>query len=311
MVVDLPLAAVKHLIDDENVAYVQRVWEGEPLDTWHGLGSPGGTSATTSKLRVKALETGDNLTWNSGTFTYDGSGNIKSIGNDQYIYDTAERLIQSTVNGSTEAYKYDSFGNLVEKTVAGATAGVVPVDPGSNRISGVAYDAIGDQTNDGTGGTAHYVYDGAGMLIAAVAKTSSVEQRMIYTADDERIGTQKDQDFVRWELRDFNTGQVLRGWVEGSGPYNPWQWQADFIYGEGKLVGGEREAYMGGRRHYSLDHLGNVRMITSDAKQRYGRHDYYPFGVEQTAWMQEYTNFQYLPPEPMRFAGHERDFPGL
>ncbi len=31
--IDLPLAAVKHLVDDENVAYVQRVWMGEPLDT--------------------------------------------------------------------------------------------------------------------------------------------------------------------------------------------------------------------------------------------------------------------------------------
>jgi hypothetical protein len=60
LVVDLPLAAVKHLIDDENVAYVQRVWEGEPLDTWHGLDSSSGTSAT-SKLRVKALDTSDNL----------------------------------------------------------------------------------------------------------------------------------------------------------------------------------------------------------------------------------------------------------
>jgi len=46
----------------------------------------------------------DNLTWNSGTFAYDSSGNIKSIGNDQYI--------------------------------------------------SVAYDAIGDQTNDSTSGTA-------------------------------------------------------------------------------------------------------------------------------------------------------------
>src|SRR5438067_2133465 len=57
LVITLPLAAAKHLQDDENVAYIQRVWMGEPLDTWHGLDNPS-VSSSSSKLHARALETG-------------------------------------------------------------------------------------------------------------------------------------------------------------------------------------------------------------------------------------------------------------
>lgn len=303
--IELPLAATKHLIDDDNVAYVQRVWMGEPLDDW----SAPTATATSSKLHARTLETGSNLSWASGAFLYDGSGNIKKIGDDDYVYDSALRLIQSVVHGTTETYKYDSFGNLKEKTLAGAAPGVIPVDPGSNRISGVSYDAIGDQLNDGSGGQARYVYDAMGMMTGVMGTTGSYERRMIYTADDERIGTAIDSNLTRWRFRDFNTNQVLREW---SSSYNmSWDWVEDFVYADGKLVAGETVDYQGGRRHFSLDHLGNVRMITGQSGLAYGRHDYYPFGVEQTSSIQTYVNFNYSPPEPMKFAGHERDFLGL
>jgi YD repeat-containing protein len=288
--IEVPLAATKHLIDDENVAYVQRVWMGEPLDDWT---APTAT-ATSSKLHARTLETGSNLSWASGAFLYDGSGNIKKIGDDDYVYDSALRLIQSVVHGTTETYKYDSFGNLKEKTLAGAAPGVIPVDPGSNRISGVSYDAIGDQLNDGSGGQARYVYDAMGMMTGVMGTTGSYERRMIYTADDERIGTAIDSNFVRWRFRDFNTNQVLREW---SSSYNmSWNWVEDFVYADGKLVAGETVDYQGGRRHFSLDHLGNVRLITGQNGLAYGRHDYYPFGVEQTSSIQTYVNFNYSPP---------------
>jgi RHS repeat-associated protein len=303
--ITIPFAAAKQLVDDENVAYVQRVWLGEPLDTWVALTA---TATPSSKLKVHALETGTDLTWASGTFAYDGSGNIKKIGNDDYVYDSALRLIQAVVHGTTETYKYDSFGNLKEKTFPGSPAGVIPVDPGSNRISGVSYDAIGDQLNDGSGNRVHYVYDAMGMMTGVTGASPLSERRMIYTADDERIGIQVDSTFMRWRLRDFTNGQVLREWSSSSGM--SWQWVEDFVYGDGKLVAGETEEYQGGRRHYSLDHLGSVRMITSQGRLAYGRHDYYPFGIEQTSPVQTYMNFNFTPPEPMKFAGHERDYLG-
>jgi len=71
--IELPLAAAKHLVDDDNVAHIQRVWMGEPLDDWT---APTAT-ATSSKLHARTLETGSNLSWASGTFAYDGSGDIK------------------------------------------------------------------------------------------------------------------------------------------------------------------------------------------------------------------------------------------
>jgi RHS repeat-associated protein len=303
--IEIPLAAARHLVDDDNVAYIQRVWMGEPLDDW----SAPAATATSSKLHARTLETGSNLSWASGAFLYDGSGNIKKIGDDDYVYDSALRLIQSVVHGTTETYKYDSFGNLKEKTLGGAAPGVIPVDPGSNRISGVSYDAIGDQLNDGSGGQARYVYDAMGMMTGVMGTTGSYERRMIYTADDERIGTAIDSNLIRWRFRDFNTNQVLREW---SSSYNmSWDWVEDFVYADGKLVAGETVDYQGGRRHFSLDHLGNVRLITGQNGLAYGRHDYYPFGVEQTSSIQTYVNFNYSPPEPMKFAGHERDYLGV
>ena len=70
------------------------------------------------KERADAVET--NLTWETGTYLYDGSGNIKQIGADTYKYDAAGRLTHSIVNGVTEEYGYDSFGNLTR-------AGSVPL----------------------------------------------------------------------------------------------------------------------------------------------------------------------------------------
>jgi hypothetical protein len=52
-------------------------------------------------------------------------------------------------------------------------------------------------------------------------------------------------------------------------------------------------------------------MITSENRLRYGRHDFYPFGVEQTSSVQEETNFGFVGADPMKFTGHERDFQGV
>lgn len=62
--------------------------------------------------------------WNSGPYTYDGAGNISSIGpgsvsTDNFVYDPVSRLSQATVRGHTEHYYYDAFGNLTSKNTDG------------------------------------------------------------------------------------------------------------------------------------------------------------------------------------------------
>jgi YD repeat-containing protein len=128
-VIKLPTKAAKALRKEENVAYVQRVWIGESQDNW-------GEDDLTSELaadgegELEAVET--DLTWTTGQYLYDGSGNIKQIGSDTYRYDSAGRLIQAVVKGATESYKYDAFGNLTEKALSGVLV-ANQVDASSNR----------------------------------------------------------------------------------------------------------------------------------------------------------------------------------
>jgi hypothetical protein len=55
-----------------------------------------------------------NLSWDSGEMGYDGSGNIKAMGANAYVY-TAGRIVQATVNGVTESYGYDWSQRRLER----------------------------------------------------------------------------------------------------------------------------------------------------------------------------------------------------
>jgi RHS repeat-associated protein len=216
------------------------------------------------------------------------------------------------VNGKTESYKYDAFGNLTEKGIAGATAVTIPVDPGSNRLIGPEYDAAGNViTRDGR---VRYEYDSFNML----TYISGIDRRMIYDVNDERIGTILDDSVSRWTFRDFE-GQALREFVaEDMGQDLIFRWEQDYIRGEGQLVGGESQPWtvndggivLGGERHYHLDHLGSVRLLTDKAGRSLSENDYYPFGTAQTKSFQEAINWGDPHVDTMRFAGHARDFLG-
>jgi len=302
-VIDLPPAAAKNLRADKNVAYVQRVWMGEPLDTWDERDDPSGAT-----LKAHTDDTaGTNLTWSSGAFQYDPSDNIKAIGSDTYAYDTANRLVKAVVNGQTETYGYDSFGNLTQKTLAGQNPTIPPIDPSSNRIIGVTYDAAGNVTSNGS--TITYEFDSVGAMSGMVTNQGD-RRRFLYTADDERIGREL-PTIVRWTIRDFNTGKVLREFQDdGLVGGGAWEWTEDYVYAGGTLVGAETEQFWGGKRHFHLDHLGSVRMITNDAHKRYSRNDFLPFGAEQSSSVQEATNYGYWRSDPMKYTGHEREFYG-
>src|SRR5204862_7968605 len=109
------------------------------------------------------VETDTNLQCGTTAYDYDGSGNIKQIGNDHFTYDSAGRLIAATVSGKTETYKYDSFGNLTEKAVVGANPLTTAVDGASNRMIGTSYDAAGNATSADEGRRT-YIYDSLDML---------------------------------------------------------------------------------------------------------------------------------------------------
>jgi hypothetical protein len=63
----------------------------------------------------------------SRAYTYDGSGNITSAGNDTFRYDTLGRLKTASVNGFARTYTYDAFGNPATLPVRVAAASTVRI----------------------------------------------------------------------------------------------------------------------------------------------------------------------------------------
>lgn len=253
--VQLPAVRAEQLREDPDVEVLQRLWMGESVEEWDREPQTG----SSGRFHVDR-DVVNNQTWTTGTYLYDGSGNIKKIGGDTYWYDTAGRLIKAEVGGTLETYKYDSFGNLVERTTGGATAHFGP-DPRTNRLAGESYDAAGAQLTRAGNGT-YYSYDSVGSLMWISEEGYSgigEEDFYLYTADDERIVTFQTEDEAFIRVRDLKN-RVIReyfdyeadGWLE---------WQRDFVYAGDRLVSGEFLS-MEGMRHYHRDHLGSTRLIT-------------------------------------------------
>lgn len=304
----LPKAAAKQLRKHQAVSYLQRIWMGESLDDWDEKYEPN------SRFQVEA-DSDFNVDW-VRTFDYDGTGNIKRSGDDHFVYDSAGRILRAEVGDKVQTFSYDDFGNMTQTAVAGANPADIPVDPSSNRMIGPEYDAAGNVTT--RQGRPAYEYDAVNQLFR-VRVRPGYTRRMIYDADDERLGMMVDGDSLsRWTIRDFE-GRVIREYRGEFAGMGPWYWQLDEIYADGKLVAGERQqfgyfengAVYGGFRHYHLDQIGSVRVVTNATGDSISEHEYYPFGVTRTKTYQEQMNWGDPHIDSMRFAGHWRDFLGM
>jgi len=76
--------------------------------------------------------------WDTGVYHYDGSGNVKQIGNQLYRYDRMSRLLDGDVEVDgeikTQSLMYDAFGNILSLTTDGGTLSTA-VDPATNRLT--------------------------------------------------------------------------------------------------------------------------------------------------------------------------------
>jgi|GEM_PF-3295486 len=309
--VALPPGLAATLRDHPAVRELQRVYTGAPL--------PEEVPPSVLRLQSTAMHGAPDSappTWSSGEYVYDGSGNIKNIGwgtgttlngdgkSNTYVYDTAGRLVSATANyavDGTETYTYDAFGNMISVTHNGQTSSFA-IDSGSNRLQGVLYDLAGNLVNDGT---QWYGYDALNMLRQQSGFREG--EAYIYTADDERIGTDENIS-IRWTIRDFG-GNVLRefdGLVDSD-----WSFVKDYVYRDGQLLASHGEMADGSTLiHYHLDHLGTPRLVTTQNKRRITQDDYFPFGTEQTSLSQATTVFGFESELTHRFTGHERNFLG-
>jgi len=274
--------------------------------------APSQTPASRAHLTPRPAGYGDN--GQSGTYAYDGAGNIIAIGADTYVYDGAQRLVSSVTRGVQENYTYDAYGNRTSATGAvnclGQTncAQAATVDSNTNHLTSingaaVTYDAAGNiktvaATSNSPG--AVYSYDALGMMTQATV--GSDDRQFIYTADDERIAVRQGASWT-WTIRD-QSGKVLREFTSlesGSGPNlttTNWQWAKDYVWRDGLLLATVSPS---GTLHYHLDHLGTPRLITDANGVKIAEHAYYPFGAEINLIPHE------TPEEAMKFTGHERD----
>jgi RHS repeat-associated protein len=259
--------------------------------------------------------------WCSGTYAYDAMGNIRAIGADTYVYDTAGRLVSGTADVqrtgimSRQDYAYDAFGNRLS---ASRTTGSVdclggcelspPIDTPTNHItvsSGAQYDDAGNLKFIPGTPSATYTYDAAGNLVHAVAGTD--DRQFIYTAGDERLATANGVSWT-WTVRGFD-GKVLREFTslqaQSGLPTSSWQWSKDYVWRDGLLLASVAPTTPGASttttQHFHLDHLGTPRLVTGDNGVQLSVHAYYPFGAELNLTASE------QPAELMKFTGHERD----
>ena len=240
--------------------------------------------------------------WTSGQYRYDGAGNIVAIGTHTYGYDAAGRLTGAKLSPAvTHEYQYDPYGNRTAYAVNQQWV-TVPTDPASNQLTDAAYDAAGNQLARGATSAA---FDGFGMVTGYRFDAVNAET-FVYNANDERIGVLRGNEWT-WSFRDAG-GRVLRQYrSSATSPNAPWLWVEDFVHRGPLLLGSERPAAEGGRRHYHLDHLGSPRLVTSDSGAVLSEHDFLPFGEERTPVAQQVAR-GFERESPHRFTGHERDF---
>lgn len=124
-----------------------------------------------------------NPLWSSGTYSYDGDGNILKLGAaDTFSYDSRSRLLSAKFSSTQRNFAYDRWGNLTQNGAATfqidtATNRLKATDPGSPAYDPrgnmtawkgdtMAYDAFDRQyRNSNSGADWVYLFSGAGERI--------------------------------------------------------------------------------------------------------------------------------------------------
>ncbi len=225
-----------------------------------------------SQMQLATLVSGSattpvlNLTQNYGAYD---NGQIQSITDGitasqsvSYVYDELRRLKSAQTNDLTSAntwklkFSYDRYGNRLSEIPMGGTASMpfseISVDPASNRIAGVLYDAAGNVLNDGlhnytlnannqitqVDGAGNYAYDASGHRV-------------------KKNGT----------VYIYEGSQVIAEYPNGAEPSSP---GVEYV---GKLA-----SFAGGvTTYYYSDHL-SIRALANVSGMVTGTQTQYPFG---------------------------------
>ena len=110
-----------------------------------------------------------------------------------YQYDSLQRLLSATgSSGWSQTFAYDGFGNLYNKTgTGGAPSWSGTIDAVTNRLSGLSYDANGNQTfapmTAGMPDAFNMTYDAANRMVYSENPTQSRTSEYHYDAGNKRV----------------------------------------------------------------------------------------------------------------------------
>jgi RHS repeat-associated protein len=238
--------------------------------------------------------TGASVNWSSGSYLYDGAGDVVNIGSDQFSYDDRSRLLSATLSGiGSQYFCYDRWGNRVAKGTSPLTCSSYSpwsnnrVPPGTTN-----YDARGNMISNGS---ETYSYDSLDRQIRHVGSTT---WNYLHDAAGERVVKKPPTGDWTYTLRD-ESNRISTEYA-GSSPTPVFS--RDQVYLGNLLVAAYANTAVGGNaqawQFSSSDHLGSPRLITDIAGAKLDGPRYWPYGEEAVVQ---------VGPQRVRFAAMERD----
>jgi RHS repeat-associated protein len=270
---------------------------GEILGATYGNGMTANYTYN-SRLELATLVSGStttpmlNLTYNYGS---QNNGQIQGITDgvtpsqsSSYTYDELGRLRVAQTNDLTAAntwklkFSYDRYGNRLSEIPEAGTATMpfneVLVDPTTNRITALQYDAAGNVTNDGLHS---YAYD-------AENKITHVDGAGSFVYDAGGLRVKKNGT-----LYIYDGSHVIAEYPIGVASASP---SVEYLYGNGKLLASFAS---GVTTYYYSDHL-SIRALADASGTVVGRQSQYPYG-ELVSGLQTGTTTKW------DFTNYERD----
>ncbi|MFW6114982.1 MAG: RHS repeat-associated core domain-containing protein [Thermodesulfobacteriota bacterium] len=243
----------------ENIKYL-------PFGPAHSLeiGSSAASTGYDELYRMTVANSGEDT---ERTYTYDGNGNISSIGvtnepwrDQKFSYNELNRLIRAQGTYGTISYTYDKVGNRLTKNVDDEKTDIYNYIPGTNKIDEIsrseplpfAYDANG---NTIAIGSKTYIYNQNNRLVGSEENGVAVGE-YIYNGLGQRVFKRANgaATIYHYDLDGNIIGESLS---DGT-------FISEYVY-----LDGARLAYINGSDntvyHYLNDHLGTPQFITDSS----------------------------------------------
>lgn len=210
------------------------------------------------EIKVQGPGGGQGSTYfDTGTFAYDGRGDIINIGTDAFSYDLIGRLKTADLtdpNGSPHqlTWTYDDFGNILSEMTdpnGGGSGKIFSIDPYTNRIESMAsaqfeYDQRGNLTGQYVDPNVpnRYFFDARNRLISA-RTDAGTDPTAEFTYDSGGLRLMKTDPATgrrTFYVREAG-GNVLSELVPSDAGLLEGYWRKDYYYALGRVIGQAEE----------------------------------------------------------------------